>query len=158
MKFDHSKDIAAPLEFVYAQLTDFEQFQRLAARRNTRVTRLDSLAGIGPGMRWRLNFRLRGREREIELRLHDLVPHRRILYAIDGQATSGSAQIELAAVSPDVTRMTNSISVNGRKLGMWLVLQSMRLAHGRVASRIDDAAERLAEKIGRRWTETRPRR
>lgn len=158
MKFEHGKDIAAPLDFVYAQMTDFEQFQRLAARRKTRVTRLDALEGTGAGMCWRLGFRLRGRDREVEVTLDDLVPERRIGYAIEGDAISGRALIELTSLSPEMTRMTNIISVSGKKLGMRLVLQSLRLARGRVSRRIDGLADQLAHRIGESWRVTGPRR
>lgn len=151
MKFEQSKDIAAPLDFTYRQLTNFNQLQRIASRRNTRVTRLDDRTEPGPGMRWRAEFRLRGRDREVEVTLDELVPQERIGFLFEGRETRGSVMIALSALSPAATRMNSTIVVEGRRLGMWFLLQSLRLAHGRVARRLDDSAGRLATWIGNRW-------
>lgn len=156
MKFTNSKDIAAPLEFVFAELTDFAALQRLATRRRTRVARLDTLAESGPGMRWRLEFRLRGRDREVEVRLADLVAHERIGYVFESDTIDGRLRIELVEPAPGVTRMTNVITVKGRKLGMLLLLQSARVTYGHSSRRIEDGLTTLATRIEGRWRDSRP--
>ena len=49
MKFSTRTDIAAPVEFVFAQLSDFPGFEAAARRRGAEVTRLDTLAAPGRG-------------------------------------------------------------------------------------------------------------
>ena len=52
MKLEAKHDVEAPAAFVFAQLADFEGWERAAMRRGADVTRLDTLRTVGPGMTW----------------------------------------------------------------------------------------------------------
>ena len=56
MKLTTRQDIEAPLDFVYARLTDFDHFERMAMRRGAEIERTDRLKTPGIGMAWRLKF------------------------------------------------------------------------------------------------------
>ncbi len=54
-------------------LSDFDAWERGAMRRGAEVERTDALARPGPGMAWAATFPYRGKRREIEVRLDDVV-------------------------------------------------------------------------------------
>jgi hypothetical protein len=151
MKLTTRQDIEAPLDFVYGQLTDFAQFERMAMRRGAEVERTDKLGQDGPGMGWRLKFPWRGKVRKLALRLADAVAGNYLVYGVEGQAISGDARVDLMALSPRRTRMTVAGEVRPKTLAARLMLQSMRLARGRVQKRIDGAAGKLATLIEDRF-------
>ncbi|GAB1361957.1 hypothetical protein MASR1M32_11930 [Rhodobacter sp.] len=71
MKLTTRQDIEAPLDFVHAKLTDFDQFERMAMRRGAEVERTDRMRTTGPGMAWKVRFAYRRRQRAVQVRLTD---------------------------------------------------------------------------------------
>ncbi|MGA0540493.1 SRPBCC family protein [Neotabrizicola sp. VNH66] len=151
MKLTTKQDIEAPLDFVYGQLTDFEQFERMAMRRGAEVERTDRLTKPGPGMSWRLRFAWKGKPRKLLVRLADLAPGQMMDYAVDSPVAEGGARIELMALAPRRTRMTVATEVRPKTLGARIFIQSMKLAKGRVTRKLDGAAAKLAALIEERW-------
>ena len=109
MKLTTRQDIEAPLDFVFAQLTDFDQFERMALHRGAEVERLDQLDQPGPGMGWRLAFPLRGKRRTITLRLAHLTPGASIGYTLESPMFTGDSRIEVIALAPKRTRLSASV-------------------------------------------------
>ncbi|MFE3836215.1 SRPBCC family protein [Pseudogemmobacter sonorensis] len=144
MKLTTRQDIEAPLDFVYAQLTDFEQFERMVMRRGAEVERIDRLARPGPGMGWRLRFAYKGKPRKVVVRLLDLAQDALLDYAFDSPSVEGGGRLELIALAPRRTRMTLAVEIRPKTLAARLFLQSLRLAKGRVQRRFDKAGGKLA--------------
>mgnify|MGYP001285231205 FL=1 len=147
MKLTTRQDIAAPLDFVYAQLTDFDHFERMAMRRGAEVERTDRLRSPGVGMAWRLRFVFRGRPRTMQVRLAEVEPGAQLIWAFDSPSLQGTVQIELVALSPRRTRMTLRSEVRPKTLAARLLVQSARLAKGRVQKKLDAAGSQLAAMI-----------
>ena len=56
MKFSTKEDIEAPLDHVFARLTDFDGLERSALRRGAEVTRVDTQAKAAGGSIWDATF------------------------------------------------------------------------------------------------------
>ncbi len=69
MKFTTREDIEAPIEHVFAAVTDFDGFERQALRRGAEVTRKDTMGKPGVGSEWNLKFTFRGKRREVDARI-----------------------------------------------------------------------------------------
>ena len=147
MKLTTRQDIEAPLDFVYAQLTDFDHFERMAMRRGAEVERTDRLRSPGVGMAWRIRFAFRGRPRTVQVRFADAEPGAHLAWAFDSPALAGTAQVELVSLSPRRTRMTVVSEVKPKTLAARLLVQSARLAKGRVQRKLDVASGQLANMI-----------
>ncbi len=147
MKLTTRQDIEAPLDFVYAKLTDFDHFERMAMRRGAEVERTDKLRNPGVGMTWRLRFVFRNRPRTVQARFAEAEPGSHLGWAFDSPMMEGVARIDLVALSPRRTRMTIVSEVKPKTLAARLVIQSMRLARGRVQRKFDLAAGKLAHLI-----------
>ena len=147
MKLTTRQDIEAPLDVVYARLTDFDHFERMAMRRGAEVERTDSLKTPGPGMAWRLRFAYRGKPRKVMVRFTDGEPESHLEMGFESPSIEGMTRIELVALSARRTRLALVSEVRPKTLAARLVLQSMRLAKGRIQRKYDVAAGKLANMI-----------
>lgn len=151
MKLQSRQDIEAPLDFVFDQLTDFDQFERMAMRRGAEIERTDRLRSAGPGMTWRIRFRFRGKDRKIAVRHVEVQPGSFLTYGFESPNVEGTTRIELLALSPRRTRLTMAVDTRPKSLAARLVLQSLRLAKGRIQRRFDVGAGKLANLMEERW-------
>lgn len=147
MKLTTRQDIEAPLDVVYARLTDFEHFERMAMRRGAEVERTDRLKTPDVGMAWRLRFAFRGRPRTVAVRFADAEPGQHLDWAYDSPSLEGTVRAELVALSARRTRMTLAAEARPKTLAARLMLQSLRLAKGRLQRRFDVTAGQLANMV-----------
>ncbi len=155
MKFSTKKDIEAPLEFVWAAMTDFEAWERSAMRRGADVTRTDTLRAPGAGMGWAAKFRYRGKERKAEIQLKRMEPSSILAFAGQSAAISAEADIELMEMAAKRTRLHVTMEVTPRSLGARLFLQSLRLARARVDRKFETRVAQLALDIEQRYRQRR---
>lgn len=147
MKLTTRQDIEAPQDVVYEKLTDFDQFERMAMRRGAEVERTDRLRERVPGMAWRMRFVFRGKPRKAVVRFVSADPGAALAYDVDSPSLDGAARIELVALSPRRTRMVIHLDVRPKTLAAKLMIQSMRLAKGRVQKKLDAASGKLANLV-----------
>lgn len=147
MQLTTSRDIEAPRDAVYAQLTDVDQWERTALRRGADVQRLDPRPAAAPGMSWRAAFPFRGKPREITVTLDRMIPGQALQATATGTALEAVTRLDLSEMSPRRTRVTVTVDITARTLTARLFLQSMRLAQGRVKQRFDSRIAQLASEI-----------
>jgi hypothetical protein len=135
MEFTSKEDIEAPIEHVFAEITDFTRFERAALRRGADVQRTDSLKAPGVGMSWRAKFKLRGRMRDLALRLADYDPPNGIKVAAEATTLEGRMTVGLIALSRARTRLTVDLTLEPRTLAGRLIVQSLKLARGNMSKR-----------------------
>lgn len=142
MKFATREDIAAPIEKVFAAVSDFDGFERAALRRGAEVSRTDAMATPGAGMQWKAHFEFRNRARQADLTLRDFDPPNGIgLFALVG-GIEAEMRIDLLPLSRQRTRMDLSIELKPTTIPARLMLQSVKLARGNLSKRL---AKRVAD-------------
>jgi carbon monoxide dehydrogenase subunit G len=151
MKLSRREDVEAPLPFVWAMLSDVDQWERAALRRGAEVQRLDTLTETAPGMGWQLRFPYRGKPRKLTLRLAEMETDARLGFTAVSPNVQGTAGIDLVEMGPKRTRITVQIEVTPRTLAARLFLQGLRLARGRVEKRFADRIAQLAADIEDRF-------
>jgi hypothetical protein len=150
MKFASKEDIAAPIDAVFAMVSDFDSFERAAMRRGAEVQRTDNLRQPGPGMGWAARFMMRGRERNITVTLSSYDPPNQMVFTGGSAALEGRMVIDLVALSRSRTRMSVSLKLTPKTLSARLFVQSLKLArsnlnrrfHLRVADYAKDMEDR----------------
>ncbi|MBC7131797.1 MAG: SRPBCC family protein [Roseovarius sp.] len=135
MRFTSTEDIEAPIAHVFGEITDFQRFERAALRRGAEVRRSDDLTVPGIGMSWRAKFPLRGRMRELSLRLVEHDPPNRIALEAEAATLEARMSVDLIALSRGRTRLTVVLVLRPRTFAGRLIVQSLRLTRGRVAGR-----------------------
>jgi len=154
MKFVAKDDIEAPIDFVFAQVSDFDAFERAATRRGARVRREDDLAAPGPGMCWSGDFELRGRRREVKITLADYDPPNGMRLEAESAGLHSECRVELIALSPQRTRLKLHLELKPQTLSARLLVQSLKLAKGNMTKRMNlkvaDWGAGVAQKARRR--------
>lgn len=157
MHFSSKTDIEAPMAFVHAALTDFDGWETAALRRGAEVTRTDKLRTPGPGMSWKTRFRFRGKERELDLRLTELEPEAKMAFTGNSKMLDGNMVLEMVSLAPNRTRLVGHVTVEPLTLGARLLMQSAKLARGKIQARINKRMAQMALDIEQRYASTRRR-
>ncbi|MDK3017004.1 SRPBCC family protein [Pseudodonghicola flavimaris] len=152
MKFSSKEDIEAPIEAVFAALSEFESFERSAIRRGIEVQRVNENAGIGAGMAWKAAFDLRGKRRNLDLKLVEYTPPTGMRLESESFGLTGDFQIELVALSPKRTRMAITLTLSPKNLSARLFLQSLKLAKANLTKRFKLKAAEFAKSLEDRKT------
>ncbi len=154
MKFTAREDIEAPIEQVFAEVTDFQGFERSALRRGAEIRRIDTLERPGVGMGWEVTFRFRGKLRQITSRVTRFDPPNGILLSGDSPSIQGELVVDLVALSRGRTRLGLDLTLAPRSLQGRLIVQSIKLARGtltrRFRARVSDYARDLEDRQSRR--------
>ncbi len=135
MKLSTREDIEAPIDTVYAAVTDFDGFERQMLRRGIDITRDESLAAGEAGARWKARFDWRDRPHDVDVELVAIEPGQG--YAIESR--SGGviclAVVDLVALSKARTRLFVSLDLQPTTLSSRLLIQSLKFAKGNLTKR-----------------------
>lgn len=159
MQFSSRTDIAAPIEAVYAALVDFDGWEAAARTKGATLSRQGALESglaetnsaesgllesdaVEAGVVWDLAFPFRGKAREGQLTLTELLPGKALTFTGEGKSVGGEVRLELTALSPTRTRLFVQSDLRAKSLGARLFLQSLRLAKARVQAKLN---KRLAQ-------------
>lgn len=128
MKFSTREDIEAPIEKVFAAVTDFAGFEHAAMRRGIKFSRTDKAARPGPGSGWTIDYKFRGRARRAVATISKLERPQLMRTDFESGGIKGTGEVELIALSPSRTRMTVGLEMTPQTLAARLMLQSLKLA------------------------------
>lgn len=141
MQLTTNQDIEAPIDYVFAAMTDFEGFARQAMRRGAEVSRMDSQSGKGAGMIWDTAFDFRGKRRQMRIDLAEYDAPNRLLANSTMPGMTGTFEMELVALSRHRTRLSIDLQLAPQSLSARLLVQSLKLARGALTTRL---SKRLA--------------
>ncbi|MGB3556327.1 MAG: SRPBCC family protein [Jannaschia sp.] len=148
MHFSASQDVAAPIDAVWACLTDPDW---LEARVGARVADLTQVpAGpIAAGTVWTGQASIAGRTHSAEVRVTSMEAPRRMV--LEGRTGGLRADLvaELRVLSPVATRLTLTTDVSANTLSAKLMLKTAGLAQGSLSEGYDARIARLGEEIAR---------
>lgn len=154
MRFTSKEDIEAPIEHVFAQVTDFQSFERAALRRGAEIRCNREPARPGVGLRWHARFLLRGKQRDVDTEVTTFDPPNCLAVAAHSTAFAGQLGIDLVALSRGRTRMTVDLVVKPQTLSARLLVQSLKLARAnltrRFKKRVADYAAEVEDRYKRR--------
>ncbi|MFK7877391.1 MAG: SRPBCC family protein [Paracoccaceae bacterium] len=137
MKFTTQTVIQAPIDSVFEMMSDFDTIEQLARRRGADVTRINPGAYAGVGLEWDVHFVLRGKARDVQLRLSELNAPNRLVAHATSPGVTGFFVAELVALSEDTTRLMAVLDTEPQTLSARLLMQSLRLAKSSLNKRFD---------------------
>ncbi len=132
MRFIAATDIARPIAEVHAALSDTARFEAMAGARKVHFVRRGD---GGVGSEWDLGFRLRGRRRQVTVRLAEVAAPTRLFLVWTGRLTDGSLALDLVALARARTRLTVTLDIQPKTLPAKLFFQSLRLVKPRLNRR-----------------------
>lgn len=153
MKFSTRKDIEAPAEFVFSQISDFEGLERQAMRRGIEVTRKAQNQPRDVGAGWTLKVPFRGKLRDLEAEIIDFdAPN-----ALSAAAQSGGLNMEVTAelvpLSTQRTRITFGYDVRPQTLSARLLVQSVKFAKTTLQKRFEKRVSTFCNHLSAQYTE-----
>lgn len=135
MKFKANTDIEASIEAVFEIVSDFDIVERAAARRSVEVTRVEDRNPPAPGMAWDAGFRFRGKDRTARVTLTNYQANEALGFSTVTGGLETDVTLDLVALSPATTRLTVTADMSAKTLSARLLLQSMKLAKGKLQKR-----------------------
>ncbi len=132
MQFTSVQDINAPLDFVFAQLSDFDAFEAYAMRVGAQVERRDSLTQTGAGMIWNFIGELRGKVRDVDIELTGYRPPKSLKFQCRSPGVDADIRMQALALTRRQTRIKMAMDITPLNLSARLVMQSARLARTRL--------------------------
>ncbi|MEM1079775.1 MAG: SRPBCC family protein [Pseudomonadota bacterium] len=128
MQFKASEVVTGPVEDVFAYLSDVAYYERTALDTGVEVKRLDKLPRPGPGMRWQIPFRARGRDRIAEVTMVTLHPPQKMRFEGAVQGLHFEIDVQAEALDPNATEVTVATKTRAKSITAKVLLQSMKLA------------------------------
>lgn len=136
MKLNARKDVDMAAAELFAAISDFAYFERLALSQGVVVDRLAGEGRCAAGSVWRTRFLFRGRERTMTTRISEVETPRNLFL----QGQSGNYDLFIAAhlapLSRYETRLAVEFVVKPRSLAARMTIQTMRLARARIEARL----------------------
>lgn len=152
MKFSTNEDIDAPIDQVFAAVSNLEFYERAAIRRGAEVTRTSAHEAPEPGMTWKARFLFRNRMREARIELVELEPPQSMSFESQSGGMQSMLDIELVPLARARTRLTVGLELKPLNLPARLLVQSLKLAKGNLQKRFKNRVAELALELGQRQT------
>jgi hypothetical protein len=142
MELSVSEDIDAPAAAVWDRVTDFSMAEDMAKGRGVELSRAGNWTQAAQGVEWRGKVTVRGKTRKITSRISHFAPEDTLVVdsTIGGMRTVYT--VILVPLAPEVTRATATLEVSATTLTARLILQTMKLARGRLADRLQGLLRR----------------
>ncbi|MEO1537805.1 MAG: SRPBCC family protein [Pseudomonadota bacterium] len=149
MKFSAREDIDAPIDEVFKAVSDFDAFERRMLRRGVDITRDDTRPLDQIGAAWQARFAWRGRAYDVDAKLVALEPGEG--YSIESRANGieCTGVVDLVALSKTRTRLFASLDLKPQTLSARLMLQSLKLAKGKLTHRFKARVNEFAQGLSR---------
>ena len=94
MQFTSVQDVNAPLDFVFAQISDFDSYEAYAMRIGAQVERKDRLPAKGAGLKWNVVGDFRGKTRDIDIELTEYRPDNLLKFLVTSSGVEAKADFE----------------------------------------------------------------
>lgn len=150
MELTAREDIEAPLDQVFAELTDFEGIERQALRRGIDVKRTNDTGAAAQGLAWQAGFKFRGKTRTADIELCEYAaPEQMVFQSVSGGLEARTV-VDLVALSRSRTRIGLTTDFGAKTLSARLLLQSLKLAKGGLDKRFKTRMAGLAKDLENR--------
>lgn len=149
MKFTSRQDIHAPIERVFAELSDFNGFARRLIKRGAELRRVDAGAE-GVGMAWEGRFTWRGKKRKARAEVVSFTPPEGYAVRTVTGGLEALATVELIALSRSRTRVVVTLELLPRTLSARLLVQSLKLTRGTLNRRFEARVAAFAGDLEKR--------
>ncbi|MGB3409526.1 MAG: SRPBCC family protein [Jannaschia sp.] len=146
MKFVAVEDISAPIETVWAKVSDFDGFQRRVSARAGDIRRTPD-GPVSQGTTWSGRATFNGKTRDVTVVVMELSGP--VSMALEGGTDGMTITVEIAleALSARATRLTVTSQAKARTLAARLMLQSAKLARQTLAKRYKGRVAAFAESV-----------
>jgi hypothetical protein len=156
MQLRVAEDVGAPRAMVWARFTDFANLEADLRDRGATLARIGGWTATAEGLEWRGDVMVHGKTRTLSAGVSRLESE--VLCLIDSRIGGMvcSYAMRFVPLSTEATRVELALDLSADTLSARLVLQSLKLARGQVAQRLQATLARqgkAAETAYRRQAE-----
>ena len=150
MKFSTRTDIDAPIDYVFARVSEYDALERQAMRRGVTVQRRADATQPS----WDLKVPFRGKLRDMRADVIETDPP----HSLKAVALSGGLNMEigltLVALSPRRTRLLLGYEVRPQTLSARILVQSVKFAKNTLQKRFEKRVETMSERLSTDYAKT----
>ncbi|MEJ6392748.1 hypothetical protein V8J82_05730 [Gymnodinialimonas sp. 2305UL16-5] len=146
MRFKTSEDVDAPVSLVWARIIDFSGVEADIRARGATLSRVGQWTQIHSGAEWRGQVQIRGRLRPVSSRIATLIPEDSCDIHTQIGGLEAVYELRLIALREDFTRIQAMLNLSASSLSARLSLQTLKLARGRVLTRMQTMLARQGAK------------
>lgn len=147
MQLTAKEDVEAPLDRVFAELSDFDGIERQALRRGIDVQRTSEGTVRGDGRTWRMNFDFRGKMRDATIALSKFVASEQMVFDTVTGGLEIQLTVDVVALSRTRTRVSIQAVLAPQSLSARLLVQSLKIARGGVEKRFRRRMALMAKEL-----------
>lgn len=147
MELSAREDIEAPLDQVFAALTDFDAIERQVLRRGIEIRRTTDAGAALTGMAWSGAFTFRGKQRQVAIELTECNAPEHLLFNTISGGLEGHSNVELVALSRGRTRINVVTTLAPKTLSARLLVQSLKLARGNIEKKFRNRMGLMAKEL-----------
>ncbi len=150
MEFHASNDIDAPRAAVFAALTDFDMIEGRVSDMGVAITRQAAEGAALAGMAWQARFKLRGKARIADITLTEATADETLAFDAKVGGLNTRTDIMLTDAPGGGTRVAVSSVLDPQTLSARLIVQSLKLARGRLETRFSDSVAKHTSDLAAR--------
>ena len=137
MKFSAQEQINAPVEDVFAKVANVDHFESLLINRGDKIIRSPENS-FGVGTTWDARVTMRGKTRKVTMEMIEYTQNE--CMGFQGGTTGMDILVimDTMALTPNRTRLKLQIEAKPKTLAARLLIQSAKLAKGRLDKRFKD--------------------
>ncbi len=147
MKFKVSEDVDAPQAMVWAKFVDFTALEDDARGRGATVTRVGNWTDTAEGVAWRGDVTARGKSRPLAAKVTRFAPEDLCLIESRIGGMNCSYEMTFVPLATEVTRVALVLELSADTLTARLLLQTLKLARGRVLQRMQAVIARQGNAV-----------
>jgi hypothetical protein len=151
MKFKVSEDVDAPQAMVWARFTDFSGFEDDARKRGATLTRVGNWTDTALNVEWRGEVIIRGKSRPITAKVTQHVPQEFCVIESRIGGMMCHHEMSFMPISAAVTRVGLVLDLSANTLTARLLLQTLKLARGRVLQKLQGMLARQGNAAEAEW-------
>lgn len=148
MKFSSQEEIDAPVGQVFEQLSDVDGFEASMRKRGAAIARSPS-QGLGVGTTWDARVDFRGKKRAVTMVLKEFTQDEHMLFEGGSSGIDLTVTVDTTALTPRTTRVKLQVEAKPKTLGARLLVQSAKLAKGRLDTRFKSRFADYAKNLGK---------
>ena len=157
MKLTAEADLRLAPRRAWAELTDFDGFEKLLRDRGAELTRSATPDPPAVGTTWTGAFDYSGTRRDVAAELVALEPEQRMALALQSSGLEGLAELRLAQRGPRLCRVDLVLDLKARTWRGKLMLQPLKLAHATLEARLSARLQKIAAAMEARQKKRRAR-
>lgn len=148
MKFATQEEINAPVAHVFAQVSDADALENGLRKRGGKIAR-SPRDGIQAGTTWDARVSFRGKSRVVTMVLEEITENECMVFRGGSAGMDLSGVVTTVALSPTVTRLSMEIEAKPKTLAARLLIQSAKLARGKISEKFKERVGGFADKIAK---------